>query len=59
LYDLQEYPHEMRNVYNDPAYTEVKENLHTRLDKLRAKYGDSDENDQRYIDVIPKRGKKK
>lgn len=59
LYDLQEDPHEMKNVYNDPAYVEVKQNLHNRLDELRAKYGDSDENDQRYIDLIPNRVKKK
>ncbi len=55
LYDIQEDPHEMRSVYNDPAYAGVRENLHKRLDELRAKYGDSDENNQKLIDMLPGR----
>jgi arylsulfatase A-like enzyme len=43
LYDLEKDPNEMRNVYNDPAYAEVREDLHKRLLDLREKYGDSDE----------------
>lgn len=59
LYDIEEDPQELRNVYNDPAYAEVKENLHKRLDELRAKYGDSDENNQKYINQLPENLRKR
>jgi hypothetical protein len=49
MYDLEEDPTEMHSVYNDPAYADVQKMLHERLIELRAKYGDSDENDQKYI----------
>ena len=42
LFDIQSDPQEMRNVYNDPAYTSVKADLHERLTKIMAKYKDSD-----------------
>lgn len=41
---------EMTNVYHDPAYAEVKEELHERLERLRIQYGDNDEISQRYLD---------
>jgi arylsulfatase A-like enzyme len=43
LYDIKSDPLEMKNVYDDPAYTQVKEDLHKRLDKLMVKYKDSEE----------------
>jgi arylsulfatase A-like enzyme len=43
LYDRQADPLEMKNFYDDPQYSSVKESLHKRLEKLRVKYGDSDE----------------
>jgi arylsulfatase A-like enzyme len=43
LYDLKSDPQEMKNVYSDPAYTSVKDDLHKRLEKLRVKYKDTDE----------------
>lgn len=43
LYDIKTDPQEMKNVYNDPAYTSVREDLHKRLSKLMEKYGDSEE----------------
>ncbi len=49
MYDLQKDPHEMKSVYNDPAYAKVQKELHARLTELRKKYGDSDEMDQKYI----------
>lgn len=62
LYDLEKDPSEMNNVYDDPAYAEVKENMHKRLEELRAKYGDSDENDQKhlktYLDILEQRKNK-
>lgn len=50
LYDLQEDPREMRNVYNDPKYADIKEMMHQKLVEIREKYGDSDENNQRFLD---------
>ena len=49
LYDLEKDPHEMKSVYNDPAYADIRNDLHQKLDGLRKKYGDSDENDQRFL----------
>lgn len=51
LYDRKKDPKEMRNVYNDPDYTEVIAELKVKLDKLRAQYGDSDELNKKYIDL--------
>ena len=51
LYDLQTDPQEMKNVYNDPAYTEVKTDLHKRLTKLMAKYQDSEESAKSFLPV--------
>jgi arylsulfatase A-like enzyme len=50
LYDLQKDPDEMRNIYNDSAYSEIQKMLHTRLNELRVKYGDSDELTQQFLD---------
>ncbi len=49
LYDLEKDPHEMKSVYNDPAYAIVQKMMHQRLTELRDKYGDSDANDQKFI----------
>ncbi len=49
MYDLQTDPQEMKNIYNNPAYADVQKMLHEKLAELRAKYGDSDENDQKFI----------
>lgn len=51
LYDLESDPHEMENVYSDPAYANVQQMMHKRLDEMREKYGDTDANDQRYLDA--------
>ena len=42
LFDLKTDPHEMKNVYNDPGYREVKKDLHKRLENLMKKFGDSE-----------------
>lgn len=57
LYDLQEDPREMRNVYDDPAYNEVRDSMHKRLAAVRTQYGDSDENDKKYMDAYLKAGR--
>jgi arylsulfatase A-like enzyme len=45
LYDLEKDPKEMNNVYDDPAYAEVREQLHQRLKELQAQYKDPIEAD--------------
>ncbi len=43
LYDLQKDPMELKNVYNDPEYSAIKDDLHRRLEKIMKQYGDSEE----------------
>ena len=43
LFDLEKDPHELRSVYDDPAYADVRARLETELKRLRQRYGDSDE----------------
>jgi len=49
MYDLEKDPNEMKSVYNDPAYAEVQQEMHKKLVDLRSYYGDSDENDQKFL----------
>ena len=50
LYDLETDPDEMQNVYGDPAYAEVRADLHKKLIKLRLQYGDSEELDKQFLE---------
>jgi len=36
LFDLGKDPNEMKSVYDDPAYKEVRAKLHQELERLRA-----------------------
>lgn len=49
LYDLQEDPREMQNVYDDPEYAEIQQDLHERLEELRVQYKDTDEVTQSFL----------
>lgn len=40
LYDLGKDPKEMKNVYEDPEYADIKKDLHERLTELREYYKD-------------------
>ena len=40
LYDLASDPAELRNVYGQPGYEEVRQDLHRRLEALRQDLGD-------------------
>jgi hypothetical protein len=55
MYDLEKDPHEMKSIYNDPAYADVQKDLHKRLTELRTQYGDSDELDQKFIQEFAKK----
>jgi arylsulfatase A-like enzyme len=52
LIDRVKDPQEMKNVYNDPAYAEIRADLHKRLDDLRTKYKDNSQLSQGYIDKL-------
>ena len=54
LIDRIKDPMEMRNVYEDPAYNEIKNDLHARLEALREKYKDNSQTSQSYIDDFMK-----
>jgi arylsulfatase A-like enzyme len=56
MYDREKDPFELKNVYDDPAYADVKTKLLEKLAELRHFYKDSDELDQSYIDKYRKRG---
>ena len=49
LYDRLNDPNEMNNVYDDPAYVDVVNDLTERLANLRVKYKDSEELDQKFL----------
>lgn len=40
LYDLEKDPHEMKSVYDHPAYKKIQAQLHKKLKQLQRKYKD-------------------
>jgi len=52
LIDRVKDPMELKNVYDDPAYLEIREDLHQRLEELRVKYQDNSTISQQYIDRL-------
>lgn len=56
LYDRAKDKHELKNVYDDPGYAEIREKLHKDLEAIREKYGDSSEISlellERYLESI-------
>ena len=49
MYDLDNDPSEMKNIYNDHKYSEIKKTLYKRLSELKLKYGDSDSLNKMHI----------
>lgn len=50
LYDLENDPNEMNNVYANSEYAGIVLNLKKELAAMRIRYKDSPELDQRFID---------
>jgi arylsulfatase A-like enzyme len=50
LYDRLNDPHEMMNVYDDPAYSEIVDKLELELNEMRKHYKDSPQLDQKFIE---------
>lgn len=42
MYDMNADPKEMNNVYNDPAYAQKREEMHSILTKVQEQYQDTD-----------------
>ncbi len=55
LYDRKKDPQEMKNVFNDPEYTDIVKDLQQKLAELRIKYKDSEELDKANIERFLKR----
>lgn len=54
MYDLETDPNEMNNIYGKEEYADVQKEMHAKLDKLRKDYGDSDENDEKFLEAYLK-----
>jgi arylsulfatase A-like enzyme len=50
LYDRRNDPHELHNLYGDPAYAATAAALKQQLAALREKYGDSEELDRQFLE---------
>jgi arylsulfatase A-like enzyme len=49
LYDLENDPKELNNVYNNPLYSETAGELKSKLNALQKKYGDSKELAEKFL----------
>ena len=49
MYDLENDPSEMKNIFDDSKYSEIKNTLLLQLSDLKTKYGDSDSLNQMHI----------
>lgn len=49
LFDRSKDPHEINNVYDDPAYVEIVKNMKEKLEEMRKTYKDSDALDEKFI----------
>lgn len=55
LYDLEKDRNEMHSVYDDPAYAEVVGRLKAELERLRERYGVTDEADREYDELVKRK----
>ena len=42
MYDMTNDPHELNNLYDDPAYAAKRADMHALLEKVQLEYGDTD-----------------
>jgi hypothetical protein len=43
MYDLKKDPSEINNIYENPAYAEIQNELTEKLFELKKQYGDTDD----------------
>ena len=58
LYDLENDPNEMTNLYNNNNYKDIQKELHKKLEELRIQYRDSDSLNEKFIKTDLERLKK-
>jgi arylsulfatase A-like enzyme len=51
LYDLEKDPLELKNIYEDPSYRDIREELSERLRTLQAYYKDSPELAEQFVEA--------
>ena len=56
LYDRLKDPSELHNIYDDPAYASIVTQLKLELKEMRIKYQDSEELDQKFIEIYQDNG---
>jgi len=56
LYDRLKDPSELHNIYDDPAYASIVTQLKLELKAMRIKYQDSEELDQKFIEIYQDNG---
>jgi len=56
LYDSKNDPYETNNVYDDPEYADTVTDLKKRLEELKIKYKDSEELNDKYIQIYQDEG---
>ncbi|EAQ99680.1 sulfatase [Maribacter sp. HTCC2170] len=56
LYDLENDPQEMNNVYDNPEYASTAKEMKLKMDEVRKKYKDSDEISNGYIQLYKDKG---
>ena len=56
LYDRLKDPSELHNIYDDPAYASIVTKLKLELKEMRIKYQDSEELDQKFIEIYQDNG---
>ncbi len=56
LYDRLKDPSELNNIYDDPAYASIVTQLKIELKEMRIKYQDSEELDQKFIEIYQDNG---
>jgi arylsulfatase A-like enzyme len=59
LFDLEKDPHELKSVYDDPAYAQIVTDLKHELQRLKDQYKDDGKVVQFERDALPAKGKAK
>ncbi len=55
LYDLEKDPRELDNVYGDPSYLDIRQELSEQLKEIQASYGDSPELAEKLVEADVKK----
>ena len=59
LYDRKKDPQEINNIYNDPKYSQIVDEMTQKLIDIRKKYKDSEALDNHYIELYKNKKRRK